>query len=260
MVIDCSLKDNDRGRAYSIFTAIGSETRKLLGIIGYDMDSALQSIVLNHVDKSKYPEHMALNTDKKAYRNKIALECNSNYRVIKKDLSASDNGQIKSTFINKSESFARYQKESEAMVFEYMKWFSKYDKEAFHFAHNKAKPIYNKIWNKKKRKYDFVDSGKKNPFSVFFFCWTMEERDIREAMKTCFSSQTFDCHDAIYSRSIASVDTLEQAIKDNTGLTVGIESDTIIPGTLRSKVIFESFVCVGVFQTISSSRSFLMVA
>lgn len=133
-----------------------------------------------------------------------------------------------------SPSFAAYQKESNEMSIEYLKWHSNSDKEAYHFAYNRANPVLKKHWNKKKSEYKWSPTDEKKLFSVFFFAWTQEERAVREAMKGCFSKQTLNVHDAVYSQQFIPSLTLEKTIKDNLDLTIGIESD-VVEAVCRNK-------------------------
>lgn len=96
--------------------------------------------------------------------------------------------------------------------------------EIYHIACSKAKNVILKEWDEENNQMKFVPTDEKKESSKFFFVWTQIEREIREAMKTCFSnpSVVIDCHDAVYSTEIVSNSTLEEAVNNITGFKVKV--------------------------------------
>jgi len=88
-----------------------------------------------------------------------------------------------------------------------------------------AKPKWIKVWDEHKSKYDFETYEKKES-SIFFFIWTQYEREIREAMMSCFdiSEACHQVHDAVYSKELVETSVIEATVLEQTGFTVKIAS------------------------------------
>ncbi len=222
-VIRVEKQDIQYSRIYSIFTSIKSQTRKDLGFNNYDIDACMQSITFNFINVEKYPLHKALLDDKIAFRGKIMEELDTDYKRVKKLLSASDNGQ-NSSACNKSDTLMDYKNETSGMVNEFLETFEKVNPAMYRRADSLAKYEYRRKWNKTLKQYDFIPLENKNRFSVYFFCWTQIEREIRDVMKSCFSNidQVYDVHDACYSREIVSLLDMEEKIQNQLGMKIGI--------------------------------------
>ena len=62
--------------------------------------------------------------------------------------------------------------------------------------------------------------------SVFFFVWTWYERLIRKAMLTVLPGG-IELHDAVYSKLDIQVDTIQEAIRTETGFNIVIEKEML---------------------------------
>jgi len=223
-VISLNTKDKQLSRKYSTFTSISSDTRKSLGYTNYDISSCLQSIVFNIIDVNKYPYHKRLIDDKKAFRAELAHEADITIEHAKQLLSAADNGQ-NNQIRNRSTILDCYAKESEKMVDEFIAYMKENNEKLYLVAKLFSKNIYEKQWNKKSKKYDYIDTGIDNKFSLFFFMWTQIERDIREVMIRFFND-AIEVHDAVYSKDpTVDASDIENAILNELGLIIKIEKD-----------------------------------
>jgi len=202
------ITDIQYSRVYSIFTSIGSNTRKLLGYNNYDIGSAMQTISLQLVNTPlDYPLHKKLVDDKIAFRTKVMLEMDKSMSEIKQELSKADNLDSVPKRYVKYPLLLRYCQEAQKLRKEVIE---AVDKIIYTRAYELAKPKYRKKWNKRKKEYEFIAIGKKES-SVFFFIWTQYEREIRHAMMSCFSTPEacHEVHDAIYSKEDVSIELLE---------------------------------------------------
>ncbi len=225
-VVDGTVMDKQFSRVYGFATSISPDTRTDLGRINYDMDSGLQSIVFNFININKYPLHRKLVLDKKTFRAELMESLDVDYDKIKQLLSAADNGQRKKNYIGMSEQFESYVGESEEMVDEFLEVFKNVNPKMYERAVDLAKPIFRKKWNKKDTKYDHIPTKVKDKYSVFFFCWTQVEREIRNVMVSMFQDmkQVWQVHDAVYSIERVSIKEMQDRIQDELGLKIGISN------------------------------------
>ncbi len=70
-------------------------------------------------------------------------------------------------------------------------------------------------------KDDFAVGGKRK-YGLLFHLYTYYERDIRGAVKSCYTQPVYDVHDAVYSREEVDADILEKAVLEQTGFKVQI--------------------------------------
>lgn len=224
-VIHTKKLDEQDSRVYSVWTSISSKSRLALGFNNYDIDSALQSIVFNFLDVSHYPEHEKLVSDKKVYRQLIMSELDCDYNRAKRLLSAADNGQENSAR-SKSPTLMAYSKECEQMVDEFTKLMKETRHRIYTKATRHAKHLYNKVWNRDKKKYDFIYLEEYNKYSLFFFLWSQIEREIRDVMISVFENpyQVLEVHDAVYSRETVDNKTIENAIFQKLGYIITISN------------------------------------
>ena len=220
-VIRPKLQDNQESRVYSVFTSISGNTRKLLGFINYDINTALQTISLQLVENpNQYPLHQEYVKDKKSFRNIIAEETGFSLDKVKKELTKADNLDKVPNRYDKYPILRAYWEESLKLRDDVIK---SIPKNILGTALKYATPKYEKFWNKKLKKYEFFEIGKKES-SVFFFIWTQYERKIREAMMSCFkqSQACHQVHDAVYSKEKIDPTILEKAVFEQTGFKVKI--------------------------------------
>ncbi|MDD3597091.1 hypothetical protein [Sulfuricurvum sp.] len=224
-VIRPTLKDDQHSRVYSVFTSIGSETRKRLGFINYDIGSALQAICMHLVvDPSKYPLHQQLVNDRRRFRTQIADEANEDIAWVKEELTSADNREDMPKRYNTIPTLKAYFEEALVLRKEVI---GSAESTILDRAMEYAKPEWIKVWDEAEKKYDFIDSGRKKESSIFFFIWTQWERQIREVMMSCFDNP-YACHqvhDAIYSRQIIDPKVIEAAVLEQTGFKVQISAE-----------------------------------
>jgi len=199
------------GRVYSTFTKISSQTRKLLGYINYDMDTAMQAIILHFVkDPAIYPLHQGLVQDKRAFRKRFAEDANISIDDAKELLTSLDN---KKTFKGDGTIGKAYVTEAVSIHKEVLQ------------AIKTNEPIFYTRCEElaKYGKYDTVKEYK-NPYSIYFHIWTHYEKLIRDAMKSCFRQpdMVIDLHDAVYSKEEVDTQVLEEAVFWATGFRVKI--------------------------------------
>ena len=225
-VIRPRLEDRQYSRIYSVFTSISSETRKVLGFTNYDIGAALQTICLQRVDEpSLYPVHQELMNDKIAFRAKVQRETGKDYKWVKKELSKINNE--KDTMpkrYEKSQTLKAYYREAMLLRKEII---SSAEPLMRSRAEEFAKPKWEKSsWNRTKNEYDWITYEKKES-SIFFFIWTQWERQIREAMMSCFNepSACHQVHDAVYSKQIIDPRDIEEKVFMDTGFKVQISTD-----------------------------------
>ena len=223
-VIRPRLEDRQYSRVYSVFTSIGSNTRKTLCFYNYDIGAALQTICLQLVeDPSLYPLHQELIDDKKAFRAKVQDETGKDMKWVKKELSKINNLDSMPKKYNQYPLLKAYYKEALPLRAEIIdnaeqQILSK----AIEFASYKLR----KVWTKGKKEPEFITDGKKES-SIFFFIWTQWERQIRESMMNCFDNPNacHQVHDAVYSRQIIDPEIIEAKVLDETGFTVKISTE-----------------------------------
>jgi len=203
-------KDGD-GRVYSTFTKISHPTRQLLGYINYDMDTAMQAIILHFVkEPAKYSLHQELVQDKRAFRKRFAEDANISIDEAKAHLTSLDN---KTTFKGNGTVGNEYVNEA-VMIY----------KEVLQATKTNEPILYTRCEELAKYgKYDTVKEYK-NPYSIYFHIWTHYEKQIRDAMKNCFRDpdMAIDLHDAVYSKEEVDMQVLEQAVLELTGFGVKI--------------------------------------
>lgn len=204
-VINYTETDRQESRKYNTFTSISPETRKHLGYINYDLSAALQRIVFNELPVVAFPAHKQLLDDKAKFRKDLSEELEKDISEVKTLLTAADNGQQKSHLMSKSKLFSKYVDESEKMVKDYIDIFKAKYPDKYTIA----------------LKYANQD----NIYSIFFFCWTQIEREIRDVMTGCFADQNDvrEVHDAVYSKEEIDCSVLEKAIKSQLGLDLIVE-------------------------------------
>ena len=199
------------GRVYNTFTQISSQTRKLLSYINYDMDTAMQSIILHFVkEPAKYPLHQELVQDKRAFRKRFAEDANISIDEAKAHLTSLDN---KTTFKGNGTIGNEYVKEAVMIL-----------KEVLQATKTNDLILYTRCEELAKYgKYDTVKEDK-NPYSIYFHIWTHYEKQIRDVMKNCFREpdMAIDLHDAVYSREEVDTKVLEEAVLEATGFEVKI--------------------------------------
>ena len=225
-VIRPIIQDTQESRVYSYMTSISSESRAILGLTNYDIDAALQTIVLSQVKQpNQYPLHQQIVTDKKTFRQTVADETGKNLAWVKKELTSADNRETASAIYKKSPTLMAYFEEAQLLRKDFLAAIPSHVYDTAHrLATETFKPTYDKdgkpILDTKGNK-QFVSVGKKES-SVFFFAWTQYERMIREAMMSCFGSQVHQVHDAVYSYESIDNSEIEQRVLDATGIRITI--------------------------------------
>ena len=223
-IIRPEIIDEQYSRVYSIFTSISSDTRKVLGFINYDIGSALQTICLQLVDDpSRYPLHQELMNDKDAFRQKVKIETGNDLSWVKKELSKANNLDSMSKKYKRYPTLEAYYKEAVLLREEVIEGA---DTTILERAEAFAKPKYRTKWLKGKKEPKFIVDGVKES-SLFFFIWTQYEREIREAMMSCFSvpEACQQVHDAVYSKEAIDTAILEETVFETTGFKVKISTD-----------------------------------
>lgn len=224
-IIRPKIKDEQKSRVYSIFTSIGSTTRKHIGFTNYDIGSALQTICLQLVkEPSLYPLHQELVAKKNLFRQKIAYETAQDLAWVKTELSKIDN------LDNEPKRYANYPilqayfKESLPMRKEIV---DNAEDNLLQVAQQHAKHNLKKSWDILKNKYIFVSDGSVKESSLFFFIWTQWERQIRHAMMDSFSmpNACHQVHDAVYSTEDIEPSVIEAKVLDTTGFKVTISKE-----------------------------------
>jgi hypothetical protein len=224
-VIRPQQSDKHYSRVYSVFTSISSATRKRLGFMNYDIGSALQTICMHLVaDPSKYPLHQQLVNDRHKFREQVADEANKDIAWVKTELTSADNHKDMPKRYNTVPTLKAYFEEALILRKEII---NSAEPLILDRAMAFAKPEWIKIWDEAEKKYDFIDSGRKKESSVFFFIWTQWERQIREAMMSCFDdpSACHQVHDAVYSRQRIDPKVIESEVLEQTGFKVEISAE-----------------------------------
>lgn len=223
-VIRPKLTDRQHSRIYSVFTNVGSITRKILGFYNYDIGAALQTICLQLTsDPAVYPLHQEYVNNKIEFRNKIQQETSQTEQWVKKELSKINNLDIMPKKYNQYTILRTYYKEAQQLREEII---DTAEPEILSRATDYAKIKYKKIWIVDEKKFDYIIDGKKES-SVFFFIWTQWERQIRESMMSCFyePSACHQVHDAVYSKEIVNPQIIEDKVLNDTGFKVNIFID-----------------------------------
>lgn len=223
-----TIDDKQASRIYSLFSSLKSETRRALGYINYDISACMQTIVAHYIDIEPFPLHKELLEDKRRFRSKIMEELECSYATAKEHLSAADNGKQFKNLRKKSTTLDRYIDEAETLVDTFL---GKVKKDCTHLyttalSYAKYDMVIDKWEIKKgyKKKQPVFKQGDINKFSLFFFVWTQIERQIREAMMSCFSDYVHEVHDAVYSKEDIEVAIIEKAVLEKTGIAVNIEN------------------------------------
>jgi hypothetical protein len=219
--------DRQFSRKYNIFTSIKSASRKVLGYTNYDMSAALQSIVFNFIDITPYPQHKALIDDKHSFRASVANETGKTIADVKVILTAADNGKKYSNLSERSPILAEYVKEAASIATTFIEHITTINPKIANRAKKMAKPIYKRVFDVDGSFSWKPVKGSVNIYSLFFFMWTQIERQIRNAMVSCFKDthKVREVHDAVYSQEIIDSAVLEEAITNQTGLIIKIEVD-----------------------------------
>lgn len=224
-VIRPQLTDDQHSRVYSVFTSIGSETRKQLGFINYDIGSALQTICIHLVtDPSKYPLHQELVNDRHTFRQRIADEAHEDIAWVKEKLTSADNWDEIPKRYNSIPTLKAYFEEALELRKEII---GSAEPLILDRAMAFAKPEWKVVWvDKQKKVPKFIDTGRRKESSVFFFIWTQWERHIREVMMSCFDdpSACHQVHDAVYARQSIDPKLIEAAVLEQTGFRVQISA------------------------------------
>ena len=220
-IIHPVVTDKHYSRVYSVFTSISSSTRSLLGFINYDIGSALQTICLQLVDQpSLYPLHRELMDDKQMFRTRVIKETGNDMKWVKTELSKIDNLDKMPKSYKQYPTLRLYYDEAQKLRREII---DDADKLIYSRAYLHAKPQWKQIWIDGKKTPEFEIIGKKES-SLFFFIWTQYEREIRQAMMSCFNTPEacHEVHDAVYTKEEIDLKLLEDHVLEETGFTVKI--------------------------------------
>ncbi len=87
------------------------------------------------------------------------------------------------------------------------------------------KPKWQKRWINDKKEYEYIVDGVKES-SLFFFIWTQWEREIRQAMMSCFKvpEACHQVHDAVYNTEVVDMKVMEAEVLEKTGFKVQISN------------------------------------
>lgn len=220
--------DNQNSRVYNTFTSIGSDTRKVLGFINYDIQTAMQTISLQillhgRADeiklKNKYPEHFALISNRTDYRDELAQETGWSYGDVKTALSSIDNG---------GSGGVNYQTNGDMRIWLYKEEAKPLMQEVIKLCDRDKHAI---AWGYARTRWGNVDGknielpNERNTASLYFFIWTQYEREIRHAMKSCFKEQVIEVHDAVYSKELIDTAIIENVVLEKVGFKVIIDKE-----------------------------------
>ena len=88
-----------------------------------------------------------------------------------------------------------------------------------------AKSKWRIKWVKGKKEPEYINDGVKES-SLFFFIWTQYEREIREAMMSCFNAPEacHQVHDAVYSTEVVEPQDIEAKVLAEIGFKVKISA------------------------------------
>ncbi len=213
--VDIKGDHNGFSRVYSLMTAIKSKSR--LELHERDMSTGQQTIMMNIVGGSseEYPLYHRLINDKKTFRGEVMERLECDYDKAKEHITALTNGRDVDTFYGKANAKALhpFYLESQKLVDAFIDHVKENDK----FVYDQALTLA-----KEAKKDDFAVGGKRK-YGVLFHCYTHYERQIREAMKSCYTMPVYDVHDAVYSREEVDTEILEKAVLEQTGFKVKIE-------------------------------------
>jgi len=114
-----------------------------------------------------------------------------------------------------------YQKEAEKLVDNFMEIVEQNNPEIYMEA---------AALTKEAEEGERVSVNGKKFYGHLFHLYTYFERQIREAMKSCFTQPTYDVHDAVYSREVLDPQILVDAVLGQTGFKVLIERGELPQG------------------------------
>lgn len=223
-IIRPELTDEQYSRVYSVFTSIGSTTRKLLGFINYDIGAALQTICLQLVaDTAKYPHHQELVSHKHAFRAKVMAESDKDLDWVKKELTSADNRDKMPKYYTSIPTLKAYFEEALSLRKEII---NSAEPIILSRATDFAKTKWNKVWDDNTKTFEYIADEKKES-SIFFFIWTQWERQLREEIMGCFDTpeSCHQVHDAVYSKQAVDLKFIEKKVLELTGFRVNISND-----------------------------------
>jgi len=211
--VDIKRIDNQFNRVYSLLTTIKSESR--LELNEYDVGTAQQTIMMNVVnDLENYPLHMKLITDKKAFRSEVMGMLGCDYEKAKEHITALSNGRELDYYgANKRNFLKPFYNEARKLSKSFMTIMEK----EYPLIYSQARCLA------KEAREDNFSVGGKRFYGIIFHAWTYFERQIRDAIKSCFTQPGYDVHDAVYSREKIATEALEKAVLEQTGFHVKIE-------------------------------------
>ncbi len=213
--VEINIKDNGFNRIYSLINTISSKSR--LELHERDVGTAQQTIMMNIVDGSEkdYPLFYRLINDKIAFRNEVMELIGCDYDKAKEHITAITNGRdVNWYYKNKA-----VKKKLMKLYFEAKKL-----SQAFMYEVKMSHPFVYKqalALAKEADTEDFAIGGKRF-YGVLAHSYTHFERQIRDAMKSCYAMPVYDVHDAVYSRETIEPDVLEKAVLDQTRFKVKI--------------------------------------
>ncbi len=207
--------DNGFNRVYNLINTIKSKSR--LELIEYDVGACQQTILMNVVnDWESYPLHLKLLRDKVDFRNKIGQILHCDYDEAKVHITAISNGR-KLTYYKKAveqEKLKEFHEEAQRLATAFVEIVKTNYADVYEGAEKLAKEA--------KKNQQISVNGKKY-YGHLFHMYAYFERQIREAMKSCFTQPTYDVHDAVYSREVLDPQILVDAVLEQTGFKVLIE-------------------------------------
>jgi len=209
--------DNSFNRVYSLITTIKSESR--LELNEYDMGTAQQTIMMNIVDDwNRYPLHNRLINNKKEFRGEVMKRLGCDYDKAKEHITAISNGRGLD-YYKVSERIALKPLYEEAQKLS--KAFMITIEEDYPFVYSQALALAKEAGD------DDFSIGGKRFYGTMFHAWTHFERQVRNAMKSCFTQPVYDVHDAVYSREQIDPRVLEQTVLEQTRFRVKIEGEAL---------------------------------
>jgi len=218
--VEINTKDNGFNRVYSLMTTIKSESR--LGLIEYDVGTCQQAIMMNVVNRwEDFPLHTQLVHDKLNFRQKFMDILGCGYDEAKQHITAISNGYSLDYYKNSvaKERVKPFWDEANLLSKLFVETVQRNDVDVYVKAEELAK----------KADEGQEAIGDKRFYGILFHAYTYYERQIREAMKSCFSEPIYDVHDAVYSREVLDPKLLEKAVLEKSGFVVSIESSADFP-------------------------------
>lgn len=188
----------------------------------------MQTIVSHFVNIDNYPMHKFLIEDKHTFRAYLMSDLDKKLDEVKQILSSADNGKQHRNLCEYSDILRHYVNEASTLVDMFLQTIEKQNPDLMTVATSHAKQLYEIIaWEEKvgfdKKQPKLQKSAEFNKYSLFFFVWTQIEREIRHAMMSCFEGFVHEVHDAVYSKEVVEISVLEQAVLNQTGISVKIE-------------------------------------